>query len=183
MFEKDLPGHKTAEFNATSEVGQLPLETCDTINNAWGYNKDDKHFKSTVQLIQYLARAAGYNANFLLNIGPMPSGKIQPEFVERLEGIGRWVEHNGESIYGTRGGPLTPTSWGATTQREGKIYIHVMDYAGDLLALSKLPQVQSAKVLSSGAAVEVTGIQGGIVLHLPETRDDADTVIVLDTAR
>src|SRR6266576_3594099 len=94
MFEKDLPGQKTAEFNATSVVGQLPLETCDTINNAWGYNKNDKHFKSTVQLIQYLARAAGYNGNFLLNIGPMPSGKIQPEFVERLHGIGRWLEHN-----------------------------------------------------------------------------------------
>jgi len=58
-----------------------------------------------------------------------------------------------------------------------------MDYAGDLLALSKLPQVQSAKVLSSGAAVEVTEIQGGIVLHLPQARDDADTVIALDTAR
>ena len=65
----------------------------------------------------------------------------------------------------------------------GKIYIHVMDYAGDLLALSKVPPVQSAKVLASGAAVEVTEIQGGIVLHLPQTRDDADTVIVLDAAR
>jgi alpha-L-fucosidase len=181
MFEKDLPGQKTADFNTTSEVGKLPLETCDTISNAWGYNKDDKHFKSTTRLIQYLARAAGYNANFLLNIGPMPNGKIQPEFVERLHGVGRWVEHNGESIYGTHGGPLPPTSWGATTQRPGKIYVHVMDYTGDLLALSKLPPVKSAKVLTSGAKVEVTQIEGGIVLHLPETRDAADTVLVLET--
>jgi alpha-L-fucosidase len=181
MFEKDLPGQKTADFNTTSEVGKLPLETCDTINNAWGYNKDDKHLKSTARLIQYLARAAGYNANFLLNIGPMPNGKIQPEFVERLHGVGRWVEQNGESIYGTRGGPLPPTSWGATTQRPGKIYVHVMDYSGDLLALSKLPPVKSAKVLTSGAKVDVTQIEGGVVLHLPDTRDEADTVIVLDT--
>jgi len=181
MFEKDLPGHKTADFNATSEVGQLPLETCDTINNSWGYNKNDQHFKSTKQLIQYLARAAGYNGNFLLNIGPMPSGEIQPEFVERLHGIGRWLEHNGESIYGTRGGPLAPTSWGATTCRPGKIYVHVMDYNGDLLALSKLPAVKAAKVLASGGAVEITSLKGGIVLHLPEARDEADTVIVLDT--
>jgi alpha-L-fucosidase len=180
MFEKDLPGQKTAEFNATSEVGRLPLETCDTINNAWGYNKDDKHFKSTARLIQYLARAAGYNANFLLNIGPMPNGRIQPEFIERLRGVGKWVERNGESIYGTRGGPLPPTSWGATTQRPGKIYVHVMDYAGDLLALSKLPPVKSAKVLTSGAKVEVTQIEGGVVLRLPETRDEADTVLVLE---
>jgi len=181
MFEKDLPGQKTAEFNTTSEVGRLPLETCDTINNAWGYNKDDKHFKSTARLIQYLARAAGYNANFLLNIGPMPTGKIQPEFIERLQGVGRWVERNGESIYGTRGGPLSPTSWGATTQRPGKIYVHVMDYTGDLLALSKLPPVKGAKVLTSGASVEITRIEGGIVLHLPAARDEADTVLVLET--
>ena len=181
MFEKDLPGQKTVDFNTTSEVGRLPLETCDTINNAWGYNKDDKHFKSTTRLIQYLARAAGYNANFLLNIGPMPNGKIQPEFMERLRGVGRWVERNGESIYGTHGGPLPPTSWGATTQRPGKIYVHVMDYAGDLLALSKLPPVKSARVLTSGAKVDVTQIEGGVVLHLPETRDEADTVLVLET--
>jgi alpha-L-fucosidase len=181
MFEKDLPGQKTADFNTTSEVGKLPLETCDTINNAWGYNKDDKHFKSTARLIQYLARAAGYNANFLLNIGPMPNGRIQPEFIERLRGVGKWVERNGESIYGTRGGPLPPTSWGATTQRPGKIYVHVMDYAGDLLALSKLPPVKSSKVLTSGAKVDVTQIEGGVVLHLPETRDEADTVLVLET--
>ncbi|HWB95764.1 MAG TPA: alpha-L-fucosidase, partial [Bryobacteraceae bacterium] len=42
MFEKDLPGGKTAEFNAKSEIGKLPLETCDTINLAWGYNSHDK---------------------------------------------------------------------------------------------------------------------------------------------
>src|SRR6185436_14802980 len=136
MFEKDLPGKKTAEFNATAEIGKLPLETCDTINNAWGYNKDDKQFKSTTQLIHYLARAAGYNGNFLLNIGPMPTGKIQPEFVERLRGIGKWLERNGESIYGTRAGPVAPASWGVTTEKAGKIYVHVLDSPGDMLALS-----------------------------------------------
>ena len=183
MFEKDLPGHKTADFNTTSEVGQLPLETCDTISNAWGYNKNDKHFKSTAQLIRYLARAAGYDANFLLNIGPMPSGKIQPEFVERLRGIGQWLDRNGESIYGTHGGPIAPNSWGATTQRPGKIYIHVMDYDGDLLALSKLPPVRDARLLASGRPVEVSAIKGGIVLHLPQARDEADTVIVLDAVQ
>ncbi len=47
MFEKDLPGGNTAGFNAESEVGELPLETCDTINGAWGYNSSDKRYKST----------------------------------------------------------------------------------------------------------------------------------------
>jgi alpha-L-fucosidase len=180
MFEKDLPGGNTAGFNDQSEIGTLPLESCDTINIAWGYNSTDKNFKSSKQLIQYLVRNAGYSANFLLNIGPMPTGKIQPEFVERLHAIGQWLGRNGESIYGTRGGPLPPGSWGVTTQKGGKIYLHVLDWNGDLLALSKLPDFKSAKLLVGGAAVAVTRVKGGVVLHLPEKRDEADTVIVLE---
>ncbi|MCV5169208.1 alpha-L-fucosidase, partial [Escherichia coli] len=78
----------------------LPLETCDTINNSWGYNFTDNRFKSTRALVHYLVRAAGSNANFLLNVGPMPNGKIQPEFVVRLREVGQWLKQNGEAIYG-----------------------------------------------------------------------------------
>jgi alpha-L-fucosidase len=180
MFEKDLPGGNTAGFNDQSEIGSLPLESCDTINIAWGYNSTDKNFKSSKQLIQFLARNAGYSANFLLNIGPMPTGKIQPEFEERLRAIGQWLGRNGESIYGTRGGPLPPGSWGVTTQKGGKIYLHVLDWNGDLLALSKLPAFKTARLLVGGAAVPVSRVKGGVVLHLPQQRDEADTVIVLE---
>src|ERR1044072_657312 len=87
MFEKNLPGKNTAGFNTTA-IGALPLETCETINNSWGYNANDKKFKSPRELIRYLVRAAGFNANFLLNVGPMPNGKIQPEFVATLKELG-----------------------------------------------------------------------------------------------
>src|SRR3989454_1059658 len=141
MFEKDLPGHNTAGFNADSQVGALPLETCDTINKAWGFNAKDKQFKSVKDLVHYLVRAAGYNANFLLNIGPMPTGKIQPEFEERLRGMGKWLEVNGESVYGTRGGPAGPKNWGVMTQKDGKTYVHVLDWKDGLPALPNRPGV------------------------------------------
>ncbi len=96
MFEKDLPGGRTAEFNKDSEIGDLPLETCETINGAWGFNITDRRYKSTRDLIRYLVRAAGSNANFLLNVGPMPNGRIQPEFVTRLREVGAWLARNGE---------------------------------------------------------------------------------------
>ena len=184
MFEKDLPGRNTAGFNAESQIGQLPLETCDTINKAWGYNANDKQFKSARELVQYLVRAAGYNANFLLNVGPMPNGKIQPEFVERLREVGQWMEKNGDSIYGSRGGPASPRPWGVMTQKSGKIYVHVLDWSDELLALPKLPKVKSASLLSSGGRVEISEMQGGTVLRLPESvRDPIDTIIVLETGR
>jgi len=181
MFEKDLPGKNTAGFNEKSEIGALPLETCDTINTAWGYNSSDKNFKSSTQLIQYLVKAAGNNANFLLNIGPMPTGKVQPEFIERLHAMGEWLRKNGESIYGTRGGPLKPRPWGVTTAKPGKIYVHVFDWNDDLLALPKLANVRSASLLQSGQAVEVRQLDGGTVLRLPPGRDPVDMVIVLAT--
>jgi alpha-L-fucosidase len=180
MFEKDLPGGRNSDFNAKSEIGNLPLETCDTINGAWGYNSTDKRFKSSTQLIQYLVKAAGNNANFLLNVGPMPNGKIQPEFTERLHAMGEWLRANGESIYGTRGGPVKPRSWGVTTQKGGKIYVHVFDWSDELLALPKLANVRKAALLSNGKAVEVRQVDVGTLLRLPAGRDPVDTVIVLE---
>jgi alpha-L-fucosidase len=184
MFEKDLPGGRNSDFNAKSEIGSLPLESCDTINGAWGYNSNDKRFKSSKQLIQYLIRAAGNNANFLLNIGPMPDGTVQPEFVERLHAMGEWLRANGDSIYGTRGGPITPRPWGVTTQKGGKIYVHVLDWSDDVLSLPKLPKIRKATLLASGKAVEVKEIPGGTLLRFPTAdRDPVDTIVVLEKAQ
>lgn len=76
MFEKGLPGKDP--YSKEKAISVLPLETCETINNAWGYNENDRRFKSVKELIQYLVKAAGNNANFLLNVGPRPDGTIQP---------------------------------------------------------------------------------------------------------
>jgi alpha-L-fucosidase len=183
MFEKDLPGANTAGFNQTS-ISQLPLETCETVNGAWGYNKTDKNFKSVPALIHYLVRAAGSNANFLLNIGPMPSGKVQPEFIERLHAMGEWMEKNGDTIYGTRGGPITPRSWGVSTQKGGHVFLHVLDWTDEYLALPELPGITGAHVFGSNAALEIKPLNGGLLLRLPkENRDAIDTIVVLEHAK
>jgi alpha-L-fucosidase len=183
MFEKDLPGGRTQGFNELAEVGNLPLETCETINNAWGYNQNDKRFKSTRDLVHYLVRAAGNNANFLLNVGPMPTGRIQPEFVARLGEMGAWLKANGESIYGTRGGPFPPRNWGAATQKGNRIYVHVLDWNDSLLALPRLPKIKSAALLNGGQKVIVREVGPGTVLELPAApRDPIDTIIVLERA-
>ena len=103
MFEKDLPGHNTTGFSAESKWVRLPLETCETINNSWGYNIKDDQYKSVESIIHYIVKAAGYNSNFLLNIGPMPNGAIQKEFTDTLKQVGSWMKTYGEAIYGTRG--------------------------------------------------------------------------------
>jgi len=168
MFEKDLPGGNTAGFNEESKIGKLPLETCETINRAWGYNADDKRFKSTRELIRYLVKSAGMNANFLLNIGPKPDGTIQEEFTARLREIGTWLNRFGESIYETRGGPIAPRPWGVTTQKPGIVYLHLLDWEDPLIAAPRLPKpVKRATVLGTGDPVRVEESEGMLLLRLP----------------
>jgi alpha-L-fucosidase len=182
MFEKDLPGANTSGFNKAG-VSALPLETCETINGAWGYNANDRNLKSTRQLVQYLARAAGNNANFLLNVGPRPDGTIQPDFVERLREMGGWLAKHGESIYGTRGGPIGPRSWGVTTQKKNVVYVHVLDLKlGDRLWIPLTGKVLGAKYLKDGSYAGYASMKDGILLDpIPaETMDPYDTVIAIE---
>jgi alpha-L-fucosidase len=185
MFEKNLPGGNTAGFNEESKPGALPLETCETISTAWGYNKNDRKFKSSRELIHYLVKAAGMNANFLLNVGPDPSGRIQPEFVERLKEIGKWMGQNGESIYATRGGPVPPQKWGVTTRlKDGsKVFVHVLDPRAEV-RLPKAAGHFSKAWRLHGQAVTLTRDGDDLVLELPrKERDPIDTIVVLEPKR
>ena len=65
--------------------------------------------KSKKKIIQYLVKAAGYNSNLLLNVGPMPNGRIQKEHISILREVGDWLKVYGKTIYNTRGGPIKTT--------------------------------------------------------------------------
>ncbi len=182
MFEKDLPGHNTAGFNEDSELGSLPFEMCETINNSWGYNKTDGRHKSTKQLVQLLVKAAGYDANFLLNVGPRPDGTIQPEHASRLAEVGQWLQKNGETIYGTRGGPLPPRPWGVTTRKGNHVFVHVLDWQDPVLSIARPPKpVKKAQLFATGAPVRFTLEKDALLLRLdPKALDPLDTIVVLE---
>jgi alpha-L-fucosidase len=183
MFERDLPGANTFGYN-TTEVGALPLETCDTINGSWGFNASDKAFKSAKELVHYLVRAAGYDANLLLNVGPTPEGRFSPEVVERLREVGAWTREFGETIYGTRGGPMKPQPWGVMTSKAGILYVHVLDAdAPEQLVLPETAglRVAEAQVFGSGAKLSFEAATE-VTLHLPASvRHAVDTIVILST--
>ena len=186
MFEQDLPGENAAGFNKASVAAELPLETCLTINQSWGYNARDTRYKSTEQLVHALLGAAGRGANLLLNVGPRPDGTIGPEFTERLQEVGKWLATYGDTVYGTRRGPIPPQSWGVSTAKGSKdhpseIYLHILD-----------PKAQTPIILDDATAswtpylygkdrpLKLTQSPRGMALGLP---DDAltpiDTVVSL----
>ncbi len=181
MFEKDLPGQNLGGFSAETKIGSLPLETCETMNNSWGFNLLDKKFKSTKDLVHYIVKAAGHGGNFLLNVGPMPNGKIQPEFVDTLKQIGKWLERNGEAIYGTRGGPLSPRSWGVTTQKGNRIYLHDLSGETHLLIPDFGKTIKRVSLLRDGTPVTFSKNGLGISIKIPSEKiDEIDTILILE---
>ena len=182
MFERDLPGENKSGYNYQEVSDQLPLETCETINGSWGFNITDTTYKSEEQLIHYLVRAAGHGANLLLNIGPMPNGKIQPEFVERLEYIGEWLKVYGESIYNTRGGYLRPQEWGCITQTDHKLYVHVLDKDMTFLRLGHFPydEIKRAYLLNDDQIVSAQVVEGMAEIQIPGGHGEPDRVVVLE---
>jgi alpha-L-fucosidase len=182
-FEQDLPGANTAGFN-TKEIGTLPLETSLTMNASWGFNLWDRRWKSVREIVGYLVRAAGADANLLLNVGPRPDGTIQPEAAERLRAVGTWLKTYGESIYGTRGGPVPPRAWGVTTRRGSRVYVHVLEWPDRALSLPSWgARITSARMLGSGLSVAFSDAGGTITLTFPPAAaGDFDRVVVLETA-
>ena len=182
-FEKDLPGANTAGFN-TTVIGALPLEMSQTTNESWGFRLHDRAWKAPSRLIKELASAAGYGSNYLLNVGPRPDGTIPDSARANLAAVGRWLAVNGASVYGTRGGPLTPRPWGVTTQKGDTVYVHLLEGTDRVVALPALARrAQRAYLLDGGAAVTVTQANDAITLTLPH-RDTAspDQVVVLGLA-
>ena len=163
---------------------QHPWELCTTITEGpWGYDPDAK-IKPFAQLLRLLVGAAGRDGNFILNVGPRSDGQIDPAQAARLHEIGDWLKVNGESIYGTRGGPWLPGEYGVSTHNGALVYVHVLHPPPDsVLVLPTLPvRIVKAAILQGGA-VSFQQTDATLSLTLPPTPPDAvDTVIRLELA-
>jgi len=152
----------------------------ETMNGSWGFNLTDDAYKSPKTLIRTLVGAAGRNANFLSNTGPMPNGKLQPENVATLQEIGSWLKVNGRSVYGTRGGPVSPRPWGVTTQSRQSIFVHIFDWRESALEVPLAPRIAAAVDLATGRPVRFTQKAGIVRLDGVANPDDAaDRVVEL----
>jgi alpha-L-fucosidase len=180
-------------------------ETCMTINDTWGYKSGDTNFKSTSTLLRNLVDIASKGGNYLLNIGPDSNGAVPAPEVERLREIGRWLEVNGEAIYGTsatpfdeeharmsasekddRGAPhrVPVWDWRATT-RPGKVYVHLLTWPGRTFHLPDARiHATAAYLLADPKHTPLSLNQTGnsLDVQLSNTAPDPlDTVLVIET--
>ena len=159
-------------------------ETCMTMNDTWGFRKDDHHWKSDAELIHTLVDIASKGGNFLLNVGPTSMGEIPPESVDRMAAIGRWMKVNSESIYGTDASPIGRFPWGRATSKGKRLYLHVFDWPtdGNLKIAGLRTPIRSASLLSSRSApLQVTKEGVWTTIHIPAAAPTPpDSVIIAE---
>jgi alpha-L-fucosidase len=159
-------------------------ETCMTMNGSWGYKSYDHNWKSSEILIRNLIKIAARGGNYLLNIGPKPDGTFPQECIDRLKDIGKWMNVNGEAIYGTQAGRLPALPWGECTQKEEKgkaiIYLSVFDWpkTGQLNVPGLNNAVISARLLGTGSKLKITKTGDQLSIRIPTTAPDAAASVI-----
>jgi len=186
----DLPGDfSTPEQHITASEAGRAWETCMTLNDSWGFNRGDDAWKTPKTIVDNLATCAHGGGNYLLNIGPEPDGSIPPDTAACLESVGKWLESNGKSIYGTDRADVSWNTNANYTRRGNKLYIHQHYWPGHTPAAEWLtfyqpevvvavgglkPKVLSAKLLKTGQKVDFTQDEftlrlTGMPLKAPDT--------------
>jgi alpha-L-fucosidase len=182
-------GTPEQEIPATGIPG-LAWETCMTMNRNWGFNRADKDYKSTRELVRNLIDIASKGGNFLLNVGPTAEGEFPPDSVNRLSGIGAWIRTNGEAIYSTTASPFPSLAWGRATvgrsavRGQSRLFLHVFDTPADrvLVVPGLLNDVRSAHVLGDARALRVTRRGQDLAITVPDSlpADTPAVVVALD---
>ncbi|MDP9173778.1 MAG: alpha-L-fucosidase [Planctomycetota bacterium] len=184
-----LGDFRTSEQRIPTSSSGRALEVNMTINNSWGYRRDDTKFKSAQQLIHNLSDVASLGANYLLNVGPNAEGEIPAPEVERLKAIGKWMQTNSQAIYDTQASPfLKPPQWGRATQKTNPdgtttLYLHIWTWPADgKLPVPGIKQTPtSAHLLTGNATVPTEQTPDGLTLTLPATAPDPNvSVVALD---
>jgi alpha-L-fucosidase len=172
--------HDTPEQRIGKFQSDRPWETCMTICQQWAWKPNDR-MKSQKECIQTLVRVTGGDGNLLFNVGPMPDGRIEPRQVDRLKEMGDWLRQYGESIYGTRGGPIKTTSQLASTCKGNTIYVHVLTWPGETVTLPALPKRIVGSSLLTGGTATVRQTKEAVEIQVPpQNRQEIDTIVKLE---
>ncbi|MFC2028938.1 alpha-L-fucosidase [Chloroflexota bacterium] len=162
-----------------SPVRFQPWETCMTMGGSWAHNPQETDWKSPGQLVRNLVEVVSRGGNYLLNVGPTAQGTFPDEAVDRLKYIGEWMKTNDQAVYGTSYTPISGASWGQTTGKGDKVYLHIFNWPSDgKLTLSQFPgQVKEVNLLAGGK-LEYAFEKSDLLINLPEEGLDPDVSVI-----
>jgi alpha-L-fucosidase len=183
------------ERGQLTDIRPLCWQTDTSVSkSSWGYITDQK-YRTAGSLIADLVDIVSKNGNLLLNIGPRPDGTIPEPEQEVLLEIGKWLEVNGEAIYGTRPwrvfgeGPTRVPQGEFTdrdrepftgqdirfTAREGALYAIALDWPGAELEIKTMAsdsdlradQISEITLLGSPERIRWSQDENGLHVMLP----------------
>lgn len=157
-----------------------PWESCITlVGHNWSF-KPGGALMSLDRVIHTLASCATGDGNLLLNVGPMPDGRIEPRQADLLREVGKWMDRYGESIRGTRGGPFPNGKWGGATFKDKTIYLHLFPGQTDTVILPKLNGRMIHAENFTGGKVVVTEKDSRLAVQVPaDSTAKPETIIKL----
>lgn len=164
--------YKTPEQGLPITRPEGMWEFCTTINDSWGYQHKDNHYKSLHKIIRMFTDCISMGGNMLLDIGPKEDGTIDKRQEKILLGLGEWINEHKEAIYDTKEGIMIRYYLGASTMSEDEktIYLFVHDTPKDSVCLKGLiPKIKKISVLHSGKEVSHEIHGGAPWLGIPGT--------------
>ncbi len=149
--EKMIPPHGLLDV----EGRPLVWESCVTMNEHWGYCATDNFYKPAPMLIKQLVECVSKGGNMILNVGPDATGRFPQQSLEILAEMGRWLDRNGESIYGCGPAGMEKPEYGRITRKGNTLYYHLYENTIGPMPLPGLEKdkVQAIRRLADGTEV------------------------------
>jgi alpha-L-fucosidase len=155
-------GNNLGEYMTTGDnfIPAIPYrgdwEIPATLNDTWGFDKDDNNWKNPDEVIKLLVKINSRGGNYLLNIGPDYSGIVPPESIQILDQVGVYVRENNEAIFGTR--VLTQYAYETDgvlfTGKPYHLYAHVVKPQKEFYLPNIGNKIKKVSLLKTGAALE-----------------------------
>ncbi|MDR8392717.1 alpha-L-fucosidase [Aliifodinibius sp. S!AR15-10] len=165
----------TPEQEILESTSDFDWEACMTMNDTWGYKKNDDNWKSAETLIHNLVDVAAKGGNYLLNVGPTAEGLIPQASVERLAAMGDWMAVNGEAIYETerlQSGFKEGESIRYTKKKGQPVYYgFYLEQPGEAINFSSLQPDENSEVHLLGYDKPLEwkfSEDNGLIVHVPE---------------
>lgn len=167
-------------------------ELCMTINDNWGYQQTDTHWKTPYEIITIFTDAIANGGNLLLDIGPKEDGTIPDEEQNVLKELGDWNQRNGEAVFGTLAGIPAGHFYGPTTlsKDSATLFLFIQgDLNGNITLKGLKNSIKDITVLGNNARLrhKVVGkiswslVPGLVYINVPKgVQDKYVTVLKLN---
>lgn len=173
-YERTLP--------AGSKKAPGWAEFCNTWTNNWSYVPQP--FRANGYILGQLALSRSLGINYLLGVGPMPSGEMEPDVYANMAVVAGWMKVNGAAIKQAKPLPdgeiaSVPATFAGSTRylfalpkfrNNGAYEKDRLPAADETLTLTGTAPPTAVTMLSDGSSLEHAFANGVLTVKLPASK-------------